>query len=113
MNREGEADRHGWLRPDRLEARWRDEPAPPPPAASDDHPSALCERLRVTAGARFADGAAIRLIIDELARLVARRFPRDAVMASGEDEADLARRIEELITAVEDLADAALLGGAR
>ena len=106
-----------WLHPDRLEARWRDEPPAPEPAReiapataspSEGDPITWCARLGELARTRFAEGAAIVRILDELSRLVTLRFGGEP---TDESPAELDRRIEELIGCVEDLADAALLCG--
>jgi hypothetical protein len=102
-----------WLRPERLEARWRElpaAPAAPSPTATDD-PIAWCRRLRELVATRFAAGKAIGLVVEELERLVERRFPHAGPAPA--DAAALDKKIEELLAIVEDLADAAALARSR
>jgi hypothetical protein len=102
-----------WLRPERLEARWR-EPVPveaePTPAPVEDA-VAWSTRLGALVVARFGAGTAIALVAEELARLVAQRFPQDGGVPV--EAAELNQKIEALLTIVEDLADAAALGRRR
>jgi hypothetical protein len=102
----------GWLRPHDLATCWRDEPPPPPAPARDHDEAALCEQLRALARERYREGSAIRLILDELARLVGCRALPDPA-ANGDDPAKINRHIEALIADVEDLADAAQLAEPR
>jgi hypothetical protein len=101
-----------WLHPERLAARWREQPpADEPVAAPTDDPIDWCARLCVLGGERFGAESAVARILDELAQQVARRFARQS--APPDDAAALDAVIAELVTAVEDLADAAALGGSR
>lgn len=105
--------------PERLRERWQDEepgdtarPAEARPLPAG-HPAALAERVEQLLAERFPgrNEPALRALVERLRRLVGQRFGADAERGAEADDAAAEQEIGELLTKIEDLAEAMELKG--